>query len=120
MISRSNAKQPKYRNKKVVRDGLEFDSVKEWKRWTELLSLEKAGAIQNLQRQVKYQLIPSQRIDGKVAERAVTYVADYVYEKDGEVIVEDVKGYRGGGAYKIFTLKRKLMLWVHHIRIIEV
>lgn len=113
-------KAPKYRNKKVVRDGLEFDSVKEWKRWTELLSLEREGAIQNLQRQVKYQLIPSQKVNGKVAERAVTYVADFVFEQDGEVVVEDVKGYRGGGAYQIFTIKRKLMLWIHHIRIREI
>ncbi len=113
-------KRPKYGNRKVVRDGITFDSAKEARRWSELLLLEKAGAIQNLQRQVKYQLIPSQKIGGKVAERAVGYVADFVYEQDGEVIVEDVKGYRGGGAYQIFTLKRKMMLWFHGVRIKEV
>lgn len=115
MTSRS-----KYGNRKVVRDGITFDSAKEARRWSELLLLEKAGAIQNLQRQVKYQLIPSQRIGGKVAERAVFYVADFVYDRDGETIVEDVKGYRGGGAYQIFVLKRKMMLWFHGVRIKEV
>lgn len=35
-------------------------------------------------------------------------------------IVEDVKGYKDGGAYRIFSIKRKLMLYIHHIRVKEV
>lgn len=109
-------KRPKYGNRKVVRDGITFDSAKEARRWSELLLLERVGAIQNLQRQVKYQLIPSQRIAGKVVERACCYVADFVYDRDGETIVEDTKGFKTPE----YVIKRKLMLWVHHIRIIEV
>lgn len=101
-------------------DGIEFDSKKEAKRYSELLLLERAGAIQGLQRQVKYELIPSQRQDGRVVERACQYVADFVYEENGKTVVEDVKGYRDGGAYRVFTIKRKLMLYIHGIRIKEV
>lgn len=81
-----------------------------------MLLLEKAGAIQNLQRQVKYQLIPSQKIAGKVVERACGYVADFVYDQGGETVVEDTKGVKTPE----YIIKRKLMLWVHGIRINEV
>lgn len=110
----------KYRSKKIVRDGMTFDSIKEYKRWCELRLLEKVGEVTDLQRQVKYELIPSQRIEGKVVERTCGYVADFVYKRNGETIVEDVKGYKGGGAYAVFTIKRKLMLWIHGIRIKEI
>ena len=106
----------KYGNRKTERNGVKFDSRKEARRWSELLILEQAGAIQNLQRQVKYELLPAQRIGGKVAERAVHYVADFVYEQDGAVVVEDTKGFRTAD----YIIKRKLMLWRHGIKIREV
>ena len=56
----------KYYSRKVTKDGVTFDSVKEYRRFCELSLLERAGAIADLQRQVKFELIPSQRIDGKV------------------------------------------------------
>lgn len=106
----------KYNSRKVVVDGIEFDSKKEAKRFRELCLLEKAGKITELERQVKFELIPSQRIDGKVVERACTYVADFVYKQDGRQIVEDTKGFKT----KDYIIKRKLMLWVHGIQIKEV
>lgn len=107
----------KYRSKKITRDGQTFDSVKEYKRFCELSLLENAGAITDLQRQVKFTLIPSQRYDGKVVERPCTYVADFVYtEKDGTRVVEDTKGFRT----KDYILKRKMMLYLCGIRIREV
>lgn len=108
----------KYGNRKVERDGVKFDSRKEARRWSELSLLENAGAIQNLQRQVRFELLPSQRIDGKVVERAVHYVADFVYEQDGERIVEDTKS--PATRTPVYIVKRKLMLWMHGIRIKEV
>lgn len=105
----------KYHNRKVTRDGETFDSVKEYRRFCELRLLEKAGAVTDLQRQVKFELIPAQRIDGKVAERACGYVADFVYMENGQQVVEDTKGMRT----QEYRLKRKLMLWVHGIRIKE-
>ena len=113
MISRS-----KYGNRKTERNGVKFDSRKEARRWSELSLLEEAGAIQNLQRQVRFELLPSQRIDGKIVERAVHYVADFVYEQDGEKIVEDTKS--PATRTPVYIVKRKLMLWRHGIQIKEV
>lgn len=117
----------KYYNRKTTVGGIEFDSAKEARRWGELQLLERAGKIQDLRRQVKYELIPAQyeppTLDkrgrlksGKLIERSTSYVADFVYTQDGLTIVEDTKGYRTE-AYK---LKRKLMLYRYGIRIREV
>lgn len=106
----------KYHAKKTELDGITFDSKKEANRYAELKLLERSGAIHNLQRQVRYELIPAQKIDGKTVERACHYIADFVYEEDGKTVVEDVKGYRT----KEYVLKRKLMLQVHGIEVREV
>lgn len=122
----------KYRNSKVkTSEGLVFDSRKEYRRWCELKMMEASGVISDLQRQVKYVLIPTQREPdtigkrggihkGKMIEKEVAYIADFVYQSKGETIVEDVKGYKGGGAYQVFKIKKKLMLWVHNIKIKEI
>ena len=122
----------KYNNKKIVVDGEIFDSKKEYKRYCELSLLEKAGAITELQRQVKYVLIPAQyeeyerygkkgqRLkDGtKCIEKECAYVSDFVYRdtESGELVVEDTKGFRT----KDYIIKRKLMLHVHGIRLVEI
>ena len=101
----------KYGNRKMkAPDGQVFDSVKEFNRWGCLRLLERAGKISDLKRQVKFELIPKQD-----SERAVHYVADFTYYENGKLVVEDTKGFKTD-AYK---LKRKLMLWVHHIKIKE-
>ena len=101
----------KYGAKKVVVDGQTYDSKKEYYRWCELKLLERAGKISDLNRQVKYVLIPAQRDQaGKLIEREVSYIADFEYIMDGEKVVEDVKGYKRGAGYQLFTIKRKLML----------
>ena len=105
----------KYHSNKITIDGETFDSRREAKRWEELKLLERAGEIQDLRRQVKFELIPSQKVNGKVAERACTYVADFVYTENGNTVVEDSKGFRTD-TYKI---KRKLMLYVHNVQIRE-
>ena len=110
----------KYRNRKITYNGKIFDSKAEYKRYKELLMLEKCGVIKNLQRQIEYELIPKQKlirpVKGHKSERKAVYIADFVYEKNGEVIVEDVKGIRTSD----YILKRKLMLFVHKIQISEV
>ena len=122
-----NMKKNKYRSQKVEVDGIVFDSKKEAKRFQELRLLEKAGAIQNLKTQVKFILIPAQREPdtigkrggrkkGKLLERECNYVADFVYTENGATIVEDTKGFRT----KDYIIKRKLMLYVHEIRIKEI
>ena len=105
----------KYHNRRIERDGQTFDSVKEYRRWNELRIMERAGLIQDLKRQVQFELIPSQKEDGKVVERAVVYKADFAYMQDSKYIVEDTKGYKT----QEYILKRKMMLYVHGIRVKE-
>lgn len=119
----------KYGSKKVEIDGIVFDSKREAKRFQELSLLEKAGAIQGLNRQVKYVLIPEQREPdiigkrggrkpGKLLERECAYIADFVYFDHGlgKIVVEDTKGFRT----KDYIIKRKLMLFRHGIQIKEI
>lgn len=106
----------KYGNRKVTINGEVFDSKREAQRYQELRLLMRAGHIADLQRQVVYELIPAQKIGGKVLERSVKYIADFVYMQDGNRVVEDTKGVRT----KDYVIKRKLMLWRHGIQIKEI
>ena len=117
----------KYNNKKCSYDGMTFDSKHERDRYCELRLLQKAGKISDLRCQVKFLLIPEHREPdtlgprggrrrGRVLEKAVDYVADFVYIQDGKTVVEDAKGVRT----KDYIIKRKLMLWLHGIRVQEV
>lgn len=120
----------KYGSQKTFFNGIWFDSAREADRYSELLLLQKAGKISDLRLQVKYVLIPAQyevyerygkngkRLkDGKrCIEKECAYIADFVYKEDGKDVVEDVKGVRT----KEYLIKRKLMMWMHGIRIKEV
>ena len=122
----------KYYAQKCKIKGAVFDSRKEAQRYAELQILLKAGQICDLGRQVRFDLIPAQyevverygkkgqRLkDGKrCIERGVDYVADFVYYDKmlNRTVVEDAKGVRT----KDYIIKRKLMLWVHGIRVREV
>lgn len=110
----------KFNAKKVEYRGKTFDSRAECERYIYLNDLMKKGKIQNLIWQKKFELIPNLRDGGVVVERAVYYIADFVYTKDGRLIVEDVKGYKGGASYQLYVLKRKLMLQRYGIRVREV
>ena len=108
MIEQGEAK-PKYGNKKTEVNGQEFDSRKEARFF---LQLQQDPTVKSIRTQVKYELIPKQQ-----GERACLYVADFVVEyQSGEVVVYDVKGMRT----PLYVVKRKLMLWVHGIKIREV
>lgn len=108
----------KYGNRKILVDGIMFDSAKEARRYAELLLLEKSGEISNIERQVRYILVPAQKgEDGKVIERQMSYVADFRYtDKNGHTVVEDVKGMKT----EVYKLKKKLMLYFHGIEVKEV
>lgn len=117
LFYKQREKRNKYRNNKAEVDGIKFDSRKEANRYSELKILEQAGEIKNLERQKKYLLIPSQKDENEhCIERECSYMADFVYEKDGKTIVEDTKGLRTTA----YIIKRKLMLYVHGIRIQEI
>lgn len=124
----------KYRNKKMMCDGIMFDSKHEAQRYVYLSMMQRDGYISNLRCQVKYELIPAQyeetdavyskgarkgqRKQGKMIEKSCVYIADFVYkdEETGRTVVEDAKGVKT----KDYIIKRKLMLWLHGIRIAEV
>lgn len=109
--------QNKYGNRKVVLDGKKFDSKKEARRYAELITLQRSGWISNLECQKRFELIPNQKDEsGKIIEHKCVYVADFCYEHNGETIVEDVKGMKTD----VYIIKRKLMLYVHGIRVREI
>lgn len=103
MYNRFGDRNGKYNAKKVTVDGITFDSKGEADRWCELVLLQKAGIVKNLERQVPFELQPSFRKRGKTY-RAINYIADFVYERDNIKVVEDLKGFRT----KEFALKLKL------------
>ena len=91
--------------------------------------MERAGAISDLQLQVKFILIPAQREPstfgkrggiklGKLIERECSYIADFVYldTSTGKTIVEDAKGMKT----EVYKIKKKLMLYVYGVQIKEV
>lgn len=109
----------KYHAVKCELNGEHFDSLREMRRWQELKILERAGEIHDVMRQVPFELIPAQRDPDtcKVIEHSVVYRADFCYTtKEGKFVVEDAKGMRTPA----YVIKRKLMLYVHRIRITEV
>lgn len=121
-------RKSKYGNRKIEVDGIIFDSVKEANRYKELKLLERAGKIKDLQLQVKFILIPSLyetvrvtktgKVKDKLVERECSYKADFVYTdtETKQMTVEDCKGFRT----KEYVIKRKLMFWLHNIKINEV
>ena len=105
----------KYRAVKVENANGKFDSMKEANRYAELLLLQKAGRVTDLRRQVKFVLIPSQTLKNGKHVPPVSYVADFVYVRDGHEVVEDCKGYKTA----VYQIKKKLMLYQYKIEIVE-
>lgn len=93
----------KYNNKKVQVDMKVFDSVLEAKRYRQLVLLERAKVIKNLQLQVPFLLQEGFRKNAKTY-RKIEYIADFVYEENGKTVVEDTKGVKTD----VFEIKRKL------------
>ena len=86
---------------------MKFDSKKEAKRYKELRLLLKSGEIGFLARQVQYEL-------NEGGSHSLIYIADFQYTtKEGELIVEDVKGV----LTREFKKKRMLMKKIHGIDI---
>lgn len=121
----------KYYNCKTIMNGIVFDSKKEANRYAELLIMEKAGLIKELELQKKFELLPAQyEFTGevykkgkrkgerkqKLVEKECSYVADFVYrDENGCLVVEDCKGVRT----EVYKIKRKMMLWFYQIKIKE-
>lgn len=103
-------KPSKYRNVKVRSDGYAFDSKAEYRRYEELVLLERAGEITQLGVHPRYAL-------EVLGEKICVYEADFSYQdRVGALHVEDVKGVRT----REFILKKNLMRAIHGIEVIEI
>ena len=112
MINRS-----KYHSKKVIIDGIKFDSKREGEYYQKLKILEKKGLIKDLELQKEYLLQDKFVINGKT-RRKITYRADfsYVSTEDDRLHVIDVKGFRTD----LYKLKKKLFEYKYGVEIEEV
>ena len=119
-LKRPILKGRKYRNQRVVIDGITFDSKRESERYQELKALASRNLIEDLRHQVPFELAPGVRFsDEKRAKPALRYVADFAYRLDGRLVVEDVKSAITAKA-AAYRIKRHLMLAVHGIEVREV
>ena len=102
----------KYRNRKTLYKGIQFDSQREANRYQELELLERAGLIRSIELQPRYNFI----VNGKKLKHY--YKADFRYEivQTGQSVTEDVKGFRT----KDYRLKKELVEALYDIVIIEV
>lgn len=104
----------KYGNKRIGSHA----SKKEHYRSLQLQNMQRSGLISCLREQVPFELIPAFTYDDGTREHAVRYIADFVYvdNASGQTIVEDTKGFRT----REYIIKRKLMHFIHGIRISEI
>lgn len=104
----SGPKPSKYRNKKTVVDNIEFASKREATRYQDLKLMQQAGLIHDLELQKQFLLEVN---DVKIG----SYFADFVYQENGQRVVEDAKGLRT----RVYQIKKKLMLALHNVSIRE-
>ena len=119
-------KRSKYGNRKVVRDGIKFDSEREAARYGELKLLLEQGRIRNLRLQANFTLVEGYTTVEGERVKPMVYRADFTYERETEPDyngtaywlreVEDVKGMKT----KDYLLKKKLMQDKYGITIREV
>lgn len=129
-ITLHSPNRSKYGNHRVFRGGQWFDSEHEADRFFELSMMQRSGQISDLKTQVPFELIPTQREPstigkrggvklGKCLEKSCVYYADFVYkDKEGNRVVEDAKS--PATRTEAYKIKKKLMLYIHKIKIVEV
>lgn len=121
-------KGERYNHTTVEADGLKFDSKKEYQRYVFLKNAEDNGLITNLRTQVKFELIPAvteeyvehlktkDKIKTRTLQLAITWTADFVYLKNGEEVIEDVKPSKFLLSDR-FVIKEKLFFWKYRKKI---
>ena len=110
----------KYREKRTFIDGRCFASQKEGHRYQQLVILQRAKVIADLECQPVFPIhVVRLYRNGWPIEIATVakYHADFQYTdlRTGEIVVEDVKGFRANEAYR---LRKKLVEAIHGITII--
>lgn len=121
-------KGERYNHKTIQVGELKFDSQKEYNRYFFLKEAENKGLISDLKTQVKFELIPKvteeyvehlktkDKIKTRTLQLPITWTADFCYIKDGEEVVEDVKGSKFTLSDR-FVIKEKLFFWKYRKRI---
>ena len=119
-VKRCEVPVTKYNNKKVVLNGITFDSQKEARRYRDLSLLERAGEIKSLELQKAFILAESVKFENESRRKpAIKYVADFVYQEQGRLVVEDVKS-KMTRSLPVYRLKKHLMKSVHGLEIREI
>ena len=72
-------KRSKYGNRKVVRDGIKFDSEREAERFGELKVLRAMGKIRNLRLQANFTLVEGYTTINGERIKPMVYRADFTY-----------------------------------------
>ena len=116
----------KYFSKQVRNQYGEFDSETEFNRYLYLKHLEDVGEIRDLQRQVRFEIIPKLiknvevqlktkvKIVQRVEEKAAHYTCDFTYiEKGGKYIIEEQKS-QGTLLARDYPLRKKLIKQIIH------
>ena len=97
----------KYKNKKVIYNGIKFDSQKEKNYYIKLKVLEEYGKIKDLKLQVKFELQPKFQFENKTIQ-AISYIADFTYYDENNVFhIVDTKGVRT----EVYKIKKKMMMY---------
>jgi hypothetical protein len=74
-------------------DGIIFASKREMQCYLALKIAERAGLIRDLKLQPRYVVQPKMTLPDGTKQRAITYVLDFEFERDGRgLVVVDVKG----------------------------
>ena len=107
----------KYHSKKVIIDGITFDSLKEGNYYTKLKLLQKSEVIKDLELQKEYLLQEKFKINGKT-RREITYKADFTYitTEDNKIHVVDTKGF----TTEDYKIKKKMFEYKYGIELEEV
>ena len=121
----------KYGNKKTYVGDIKFDSRKEARYYIYLREMQQIGQIQDLRLQVPFEIVPAvyeskvvhlktkDKIVPHLVQKAVHYIADFVYTEDGNQVVVDVKS-EATRKKDAYILKKKMMRAFLGITIYEV
>lgn len=119
---RSSFNNPgKIAHTKIKVGELEFDSIAEHDRYLELIAMQRAGLIQELECHPSYEVLPKQITpEGKDNFRRVVYTPDFKYKTaDGREVVEEVKS-EYTRLEKDYVLRRKLIYYTLGIYVEEI
>lgn len=114
-LTPTRQKASKYKNKITPVDGIKFHSKREAHRWCDLQTLERAGKISELQRQVRLPLVVVDPFGNHIT--VGNYVADFRYldNEAGKFVLEDSKG----AVTEVYKLKKKIVEAQYGVEILE-